>query len=415
METDKHMRLHWAWVVLASSFITLFINYSIRIGAYSVLLPEMVRDLHLSMTQAGMIRAAYFFAYILLSPLTGWLMDRIGGRWVISFFCLFLGAGTFWMGRADSLTEAFFSQGIVGVGAAAIWTPVSALIQKWFGVARRGLAMGILSPSYAMGFGLMGILLPIVVDAYSWRMGWTILGVSAFFLSVMNYFLLKNDPKEIGLLPWGEGPKLIQPDPRAPLFRYKDIFRENPFWLIGVSYLFISIGAYILSDFIVTYGVMELALPYPAASSLITLMAFAGIAGGLLLMPLSDFIGRKRSLMVINFMVALSILFIILARENILLLRIGMGWFGFFYGAIWPMYAVCARDYFPKKVSGTIIGLFTLFYGIGAMAGPLLAGRMVDLTGTFRYPFLFGAFTSLIAALLMGFLKKPTGCGKGGD
>ena len=117
-EQNRHsFRLHWAWIVLASSFITLFINYSIRIGAYSVPLP-------------GMVRAAYFFAYILFSPLTGWLMDRIGGRWVISFFCLFLGSGTFLMGRADSLAGAVFFHGLVGMGAAAIWTPVSALIQK---------------------------------------------------------------------------------------------------------------------------------------------------------------------------------------------------------------------------------------------------------------------------------------------
>jgi sugar phosphate permease len=401
------MKIHWAWIVLASSFITLFINYSIRIGAYSVLLPGMVRDLHLNMTQAGMIRAAYFFAYILFSPLTGWLMDHIGGRWVISFFCLFLGSGTFLMGRADSLAEAAFFHALVGMGAAAIWTPVSALIQKWFGTEKRGLAMGILSPSYAMGFGLMGILLPTVVDAYSWRMGWVILGIAALFLPVMNYFFLKNDPKEMGLLPWGEEAISIQAAPAYPLFQYKDLLRESHFWLIGVSYLFISIGAYILSDFIVTYGAMELALPYPTASALITLMALAGIAGGLILMPLSDFIGRKRSLMVINFMVALSILLIILVRENLLLLRVGMGWFGFFYGAIWPMYAVCARDYFPKEISGTIIGLFTLFYGVGAMAGPLLAGHLVDVTGTFRWPFGVGAAASLAAAILIGFLKRP--------
>lgn len=415
-EQNRHaFRLHWAWVVLASSFITLFVNYSIRIGAYSVLLPGMIRDLHLSMTQAGIIRAAYFFAYILLSPLTGWLMDRIGGRWVISFFCLLLGAGTFWMGRADSLTEAALFHGIVGAGAAAIWTPVSALVQKWFGMTRRGFAMGILSPSYAMGFGLMGVLLPIVVQAYSWRMGWTILGISAFFLSAINYLFLRNDPKEMGLPPWGER---LHPNPPAPsgsLFRYEDILRKSHFWLIGSSYLFISIGAYILSDFIVTYGATELGLPYPAASALITLMAFAGIAGGLILMPLSDFIGRKRSLVAINFMVGLGILFIVLVRENIVLLRVGMGWFGFFYGAIWPMYAVCARDYFPKEISGTIIGLFTLFYGTGAMAGPILGGRMVDLAGTFQYPFFFGAFASFVAALLMGFLKKPAEFEKGED
>lgn len=399
--------IHWAWVVLGSSFVTLFINYSIRIGAFSILLPKMIQDLGLSMTQAGTIRAAYLFAYVLFSPFTGWLTDRIGGRFVISFFCLFLGTGTFLMGKASSLTTAILFHGIVGLGASAMWVPIVSLIQKWFGTTRRGFALGVLSPSYALGFGLMGVILPLIVETYSWRMGWILLGVSGWGLMVLNGFLLRNDPGGIGLQPWGESSKMIQSVPLASSsFNYKVVLKERLFWLIGVSYSFISFGAYIISDFIVTYGVMELKIPYQDASAFITIMALSSIAGGLILMWLSDTIGRKKSLMIIHTMVALSILLIILARENIFILRVGIGCFGFFYGAIWPMYAACARDFFPKEIAGTIIGIFTLFYGAGAIAGPIVAGRLTDITGTFGWSFGVGAFISLMAAFIAGFLKK---------
>jgi OFA family oxalate/formate antiporter-like MFS transporter len=104
---------------------------------------------------------------------------------------------------------------------------------------------------------------------------------------------------------------------------------------------------------------------------------------------------------------ALSILFIILAKGDILLLRIGIGWFGFIYGPIFPMYAACARDYFPKEVAGTVIGLLTLFYGIGAMVGPIVGGHLTDLTGTFCWSFGIGALAALLAGLLTGFLRGP--------
>jgi sugar phosphate permease len=403
-------------VVLGSSFATLFINYSIRIGAYSVLLPKMIQDLGINMTQAGVIRAAYFFAYILFSPMMGWLTDRIGGRFVISFFCLFLGTGTFLMGQASSLFTAILFYGIVGMGAAAMWTPIVALIQKWFGSARRGLSLGILSPSYALGFGLMGVILPLIAKTHSWRMGWVLLGISAFIMVVTNAFLLKSDPKEMGLLPWGETSNSIQPSPIPhSSFHYREVLRESHFWLIGVSYLFISMGVYIISDFIVTYGVMELKMSHPVASALISIMALTSIAGGLLLTSLSDYIGRKKSLFIIHSLMALNILFIIFARGNITLVRVGMGCFGFLYGPIWPMYAACARDYFPKEVGGTIIGIFTLFYGIGAMVGSIMAGRLADITGTFQWSFGLGAFASCIAAFLIGFLRKPKGFEKEED
>jgi sugar phosphate permease len=402
------MKIHWGWVVLGTSFITLFINYSIRIGAYSVLLPKMIQDLGINMTQAGMIRAGYFLTYILFSPLTGWLMDRFGGRFVISFFCFFLGIGTLLMGQASSLITAILFHGIVGIGAAAVWTPVSALIQKWFGGTKRGLALGILSPSYALGFGLMGIILPTIVKNYSWRMGWYLLGVSGLILIAINFLLLRDDPEKMGLLPWGETAKSIpsQPPSETP-FNYWDIIKERIFWLIGASYLFISLGVYIVSDFIVTYGVVELKIPYPVASTFISIMALTSIVGGFVFMTLSDYIGRVKSLIIIHLLLALSILFIILAKSNISLLRVGIGWFGFIYGPIFPMYAACARDYFPKEGSGTVIGLLTLFYGIGAMVGPIVGGHLTDLTGTFRWSFGIGALAVLFATLIIGFLRRP--------
>jgi sugar phosphate permease len=368
----------------------------------------MIRDLGINMTQAGLIRAAYIFAYILFSPLTGWLSDRIGGRFVISFFCLFLGIGAFLMGRASSLFSAILFHGITGAGAAAMWTPIVMLIQRWFGTTRRGLVLGILSPSYALGFGLMGLLLPLVVKAYSWRMGWFLLGISGLVLVAVNALLLRNDPKEIGLLPWGESSKSIPSSHPSPLsFSYREVLRGSHFWLIGTSYLLISMGVYIVSDFIVTYGVIELKMGHSAASTFMSIMALTSIAGSLVLMTLSDYIGRKRSLVVTHSLLTLGVLLIILGRNDIPFVRVGIGCFGFFYGGIFPMYAACTRDYFPKEVAGTVLGIFTIFYGIGAIIGPIVAGYLTDVTGTFRWSFGLGALAALTAAMVVGFLKKP--------
>jgi sugar phosphate permease len=254
----------------------------------------------------------------------------------------------------------------------------------------------------------MGIILPTIVKNYSWRMGWYLLGASGLLLIAINFLFLRDDPEKMGLLPWGETAKSIpSPPPSKTTFNYWDIIKERTFWLIGASYFFISLGVYIVSDFIVTYGVVELKVPYPVASTFISIMALTSIVGGFVLMTLSDYIGRAKSLVMIHSLLALSILFIILAKRDISLLRIGIGWFGFIYGPIFPMYAACARDYFPKEVAGTVIGLLTLFYGIGAMVGPIMGGHLTDLMGTFRWSFGIGAIAALSAGILVGFLRRP--------
>jgi MFS family permease len=404
-------------VVLGSSFITLFITCSIRVGAYSVLLPEMIKDFRITKAEAGMIKSAFSATYLLSAPLMGWLTDRIGGRKVISLFCLFLGGETFLMGTAKNLPISVLYYCLVGIGAAATWVPIVTLIQNWFGERKRGLALGILSASYGIGFGLMGVILPVVVSEYHWRLAWFSLGLAGLLLVVLNGMLLRDHPGKMALSPWGEfenggSKEIISPSQRMG---YVGVLKKGPFWIIGLSYFFISYATYTLVDFIVTYGVMELNIPYSVASLFITVIAFSGIIGGFLLMALSDRIGRKKSLVIIQSLVALGIVFIVIVGDCLPFLAVGLGWFGFLYGAIWPMYGACARDYFPKEMTGAVFGGMTIFYGVGTMISPVLAGYLADITGTFRWSFSLGALTAVIAALCIGFIRRRGVPGKEGD
>jgi len=418
MVTDRRrdgLRIHWAWVVLGTSFTTLFINYSVRIGAYPILLPEMIRDLHLTKAQAGLIKSAFAITYLVFAPIMGWLTDRVGGRKVITFFCLFLGGGTFLMGQAESLLASAVFFGIVGLGAAAMWVPSATLIQKWFGTNKRGLALGILNASAGAGFGSMGLFLPLIVIKYNWRIGWFILGIAGLSLLLLSGLFLRDRPEDMGLSPWGEriGESREKDIPKRT--GYLQILKQRQFWIVGISYLLIAYASYALIDFIVTYGKMELSIPYGVASLFITVAAFTGIPGGILIMILSDYIGTKRSLGLTYLLVALSIFFIIFSGNNVLLLIVGVAWFGVLYGGIFPLVAACARDHFPREITGTVLGLLTIFYGLGAMASPIVTGHLADVTGTFRWSFGLGACVSLLSGLLIGFLREPKEFEEGED
>ncbi len=418
MVTDQRKDLaglHWAWVVLGASFITLFINYSVRIGAYPILLPEMIRDLHLTKTQAGMIKSAFAVTYLIFAPIMGWLTDRIGGRKVITFFCLFLGGGAFLMGKAQSLLSSVVFFGIVGLGASAMWVPAATLIQKWFGPRKRGVALGILNASAGAGFGLMGLLLPAIVIKYNWRFGWFVLGIAGLSLFLLDGLLLRDRPEDMGLAPWGGKLEETRGKYSPSRAGYLQILKQPQFWIVGISYLLIAYASYALVDFIVTYGKMELNLPYRVASLFITVAAFSGIPGGILIMILSGYTETKKSLGLIYTLVGLSILFIIFSGKNVLLLIAGAAWFGVLYGGVFPLVAACAKDHFPKEITGTVLGLLTIFYGLGAMASPIVTGHLADVTGTFRWAFGLGACLSLLSGLLISLLRKPKESEEGED
>jgi len=182
--------------------------------------------------------------------------------------------------------------------------------------------------------------------------------------------------------------------------------RQSPFWVIGISYMLMAYGTFALVDFVVTYGTFELKIPYHVASLLITMIAFSGIPGAILMMLFSDRLGAKRSLFITYICIGLGILAVIAAGSHVPLLMIAVGCFGFFYGGIFPMIAACARDYFPKQITATVLGLWAVLYSFGAMS-TVLTGYVADLTNTFRWSFFLAAIAPLVSGLFIRGLKNP--------
>jgi MFS family permease len=82
-------RIHWAWVILIVSFITILTNISIRFS-YGILMPEMITSLKITKTQAGVIASSFYLAYTIFSPLLGFLIDRVSARKLLTLFSFIL-------------------------------------------------------------------------------------------------------------------------------------------------------------------------------------------------------------------------------------------------------------------------------------------------------------------------------------
>jgi sugar phosphate permease len=399
----KRRAFHWAWLILVAGFLDLFINYSVRLG-YGVVLPEMIRDLGLSRTDGGTIYNAYLFTYILLTPLAGWLTDRIGARRVIPACLAVLGVGVLLMARAGSLGEASFAFAVVGIGATGIWTPVLAVVQRWFAPRRRGLALGILSTGYGLGFAAVGALFPLVVLHFDWRHAWSFLGAGALFLVAVNALLLRSDPESSGTVPWGgegDGASPAGGPAEAAGGGLREAILRNPvFWRIGLSYFCISYALYGFTTFMVDYARGQVGLSLEAASFLATIHGSFQILGVLTLLPLSDRLGRKRTILFSNGCVALVMLGIVAAGSGQAALSVLVGIFAVFYGVTFPIYGACAGDYFPRRLIGTVIGAWTPLYGSGAILSHWVGGMLRDALGTYDAAFLLDAGMAAAAAAL---------------
>jgi len=271
------------------------------------------------------------------------------------------------------------------------------------------MALGILSLGYAIGYGIMGIVLPLLVAHSGWRACWFLLAALALLLVPLNGMFIRSRPQDLHLKPWGKGSETVPQTPAEQLpskIPFRALLRWPSLWLTGISYFFIGFAAYVVNLFIVTYGNLELEVPFAQAAQLATAIAFSGIPGALLLPFLSDFIGRKRCLVLINSGMTVSILLIIWAGSTWPALMAAVSVYGVFYASVWPMYAAAAADFFPRDATGTVLGFWTIFYGFSLTLAPVLGGYLADVTGTFDYSFLAGAISGCLATLFLLPLKK---------
>lgn len=357
----------------------------------------MLPSLGISKAEAGVIFASYFVAYTVFSPVLGLLADRYNVRVLLTLFAVILGAGAFLMTYSSSLVAASLFFALAGIGSSACWAPVIALAQRWVGTRRRGMVLAFIDVGSSLGIIVSSAAMPLLVAAYSWRMGWVSLGVLAFLLAAINFLLVRSYPVDKSSL---GHPKLGQHTGEPLSVTYGRLLGDIRFWLIGLSYLFIGFSILIPFTFLSTYAVQELMLPYEVAVRLITVIGIGAVVGKMVLGPFSDTVGRIRVMMLCTVLIAVGSLGMAY-NQGFLILILFTAIFGLGYGAIWSLYAASASDYFSKESAGSIVGLWTLYLGIGSIISPIIAGWIADTTGTLAWSFILAMAAAVIALLLL--------------
>jgi MFS family permease len=80
--------------------------------------------------------------------------------------------------------------------------------------------------------------------------------------------------------------------------------------------------------------------------------------------------------------------------------------FGFIYAGIMPLYAVLARENFPLRMMGTVIGGTAMAGSLGMALGPLTGGMIYDALDSYRWLYV-GSWAMGIGAFLIAATFRP--------
>ena len=126
-------RLHYAWVVLATTTLVLLASGGVR-AAIGVFVKPLEAEFGWSRTALSSAVAVSIALYGLTGPLVGRLADRWGPRWVLTGGVALVGIGTMAGAGVTQFWQFFVVVGLIAaIGSSATAAPVAATVAtRWF-------------------------------------------------------------------------------------------------------------------------------------------------------------------------------------------------------------------------------------------------------------------------------------------
>lgn len=384
----SELRLHWP-IVLACA---------IGMGAGTAGIPFYTVGLFVEPLQVefGWSRAQVqgWFSLILLSglicvPISGWLMDRVGVRWVALPSLLLVALVYAVTGLYTNSLAVFYALAVLLAIAGAGTSPLTwtRAVNGWFD-KQRGLALGIT----LTGTGVAAFLAPMyvseVIERSDWRTAYLALGAVALVALPLVALVLREPTAAEANVSAKSGATL------------REALSDRRFWLIAVAFFLIAAGiAGAISNLFPL--LRDAGKSAAEASKLMGLIGLSVIGGRLLAGFLLDRFWGPAVAAVMLSLPALSAFVLAQPAPADALLPFAIVLLGLAAGAEFDFIAFLTSRYFGLLHYGKIYGLqFAAFSAGAALAAPTFA-LVHDSQGSYALAFYTAAVFFLIGAGLL--------------
>jgi sugar phosphate permease len=284
--------------------------------------------------------------------------------------------------------------GVLLIGA----IPSAAVISRWF-IRRRGLALGLAATGSSLGGFLMPPIMTWMFLEWDWRTALAVAGCMCFAVMPIFYFLLRNQPSDLGLTgePGVDAPAAQTANADATDWAIPDLLKNRIFWLqtvVSGSLLAVTLG--MLAN--LSLHAKDLGVTGQSTALLYSIIAVCSFSGKALTGFLMDRLGIQRcGYLVCSFLTAGLV--ILLLFQSYTGLVMGAFVMGIGYGGVVPLWTNMPARTFGAGSVGRALGVMNpLHIPITATSAPL-AGYISDTTGSYDGVFwLYGACCALAAA-----------------
>ncbi len=403
----KH--LHYGWVMLVTSVTVLAVN-ALKLYTFGVFIKPLTMEFN---WDRGALSGAFSISMVVsgfIAILGGKLTDRYGPRIVVTIGGLLGGIGFLLISQVNSLWQVYLFWGLfMGISGGFCYLPIVSTIPRWF-QKNRGLAVGITVTGMGLGGVISAPLAQWLISSHDWQYAFIILGIINFFIVIPLAQFMKHSPQRIGLRPYGEDGTTEDKQSSASTVEglsFNQAIKTGRFWLFGLT-IFCWIFAFqLIITHIVPYAI-DIGISAMVAASILSAATAASIIGRNLTGFISDRIGGRLAQTISLILTMLALIWLLFAQETWMLYLFAV-LFGIATGGSGPLETIVPAELFGLKFIGVLAGSIFLFAMVGGAIGPIFAGSIFDVTGSYSLAFLICVLIGALATILSLILLKAKG------
>jgi len=367
-------------------------------GIVAPAIPLFAKSFGVSTTMASAVISVFALMRFISSPGAGWLTNRIGERVTLATGLGIVSLSSALAGMSNDFAHLLVLRGIGGIGSSMFTVSALALLLRVVGPEQRGRAAGAYQGGFLLG-GVVGPALGGLVTGISIRLPFFIYSATLLLaLIVALVFLTRTHLREV--------------ETKAGTLTGRDIsmlgaLRDSGYRAALTANLSSGFAFFGLRSAIIPLFVIESLRRGPEITGE-GLLVSAGIQA-LLLLPagrLADTRGRKPALILGATFGCISTLMLAFSTSTPVFFA-AMAVFGAAAAFLGSAPAAVVGDVTGGAHGGIVVAVFQMVSDLGAVIGPLVAGYIVDQTGSFELAFIVGTLAGLLA-LVMALVMRET-------
>jgi predicted MFS family arabinose efflux permease len=207
--------------------------------------PLVQKEFGVNDAQIGLLTTAFFFTYMLVAPLTGWLGDRFPRKPLIIGGALLWSAATLYTAWVHSYDTLLIRHAIVGIGEATFSIFAPALLADFYPERDRNRVLSIFYVTIPVGGALGYLTGGVLGQHYGWRMPFFIAALPGVLIA-LGFWIFVKEPQR------GSADKLAPTFDRATLH---GLLHNPGFWCatLGLAMWTFAVGG--ISTFLPTFFV----------------------------------------------------------------------------------------------------------------------------------------------------------------